>query len=285
VTQEPFIELHRPVLYKQQLAIELLAHYTELSQTELELCFDNGAVWLQAAGKPHRIYDPATLLKKGQQIHLYCNQSTLSSCPFVATLIADFDSFSVWNKPSGMLSQGSKWGDHWALYRWIRQHQWRDRESYITHRLDRYTQGLMIVAHDEDTNKKLHRMFEARQIQKTYRAIVQGLLAVGEQRTLSTPIERKSAETQFKVIDQLAPANQSLLEIHPHTGRKHQIRIHLAEVAHPVVNDRNYGQPPFDGDLMLQACALEFPHPLDGTALKLELDRIDLLNFTKPLLK
>jgi len=285
VTQEPLIELHRPVLYKQQLAIELLGHYAELSQAELELCFDNGAVWLEATGKPQRIYDPATPLKKGQKIHLYCNQSTLSSCPFVAKLIADFDSFSVWNKPSGMLSQGSKWGDHWALYRWIRQHHWRERDSYITHRLDRFTQGLMIVAHDAEMNKKLHRMFEARQIQKTYRAIVQGLLAIGEQRTLSTEIEHRTAETQFRAIDQLPPANQSLLEIHPKTGRKHQIRIHLADIDHPVVNDRNYGQPPFDGDLMLQASALEFIHPQDGTPLKLELDPIDLLKLNKPQLK
>ncbi|MBC8211711.1 MAG: RNA pseudouridine synthase [Gammaproteobacteria bacterium] len=280
MTQELLIEVHRPVLYKQQLALDLLQHYTELTRDELLLCFDNGAVWQETRGKPQRIYDPARVLSKGHKIHLYCNHSTLSPCPFVPVLVADLERFSIWNKPSGMLSQGSKWGDHWTLYRWIKQHHWPERETFITHRLDRFTQGLMIVAHDADTNKKLHRQFEGREIQKTYRAIVQGLLAIGEQQTLTAPVDEREAETQLQVLDQRPADKLSLLEIHPKTGRKHQIRIHLAGIAHPVVNDRNYGQPPFDGDLMLQASALEFAHPQDGTPLKLELAPRDLLKFS-----
>ena len=258
------VELHRQVIYKNQQAIDLLDSDEGLSREQIALCFENGAVWLETAGKPQRLYNSQSVLKPGHKIHCYCNSTTLSSCPFTAELVADFTDFSIWNKPSGMLCQGSKWGDHWALYRWIKQNYWPDRESFITHRLDRFTSGLVIVAHTEAINKKFHRLFENRLIKKTYRAIVSGLLTQDQQLILDTEIENKNALSQVLVLDLQTSTQQSLVMIKPQTGRKHQIRIHLAEIGHPIINDRNYGKPPFDGDLRLQASELEFTNPVDG---------------------
>jgi len=272
-------ELHIQVIYKNQSAVDLLSNAGQLSQQQLIQCFENGAVWLESTGKPQRLYDTDSILKPGQKIHCYCNQTTLQSCPYQAELVQDFIQFSIWNKPSGMLSQGSKWGDHWALYRWIKQHVWPDRDSYITHRLDRFTSGLIIVAHNKTTNQQFHRLFEKREIYKTYRAIVSGLIPQDQQFTVDSKIDNKNAKTSIKVIDRQVSKEQSLVVIKPETGRKHQIRIHLANIQHPVINDRQYGKPPFSGDLKLQASELEFTHPGDNNKISISLPCSQLLGF------
>lgn len=276
----PAIELHRQVIYKNQQAIDLLDSDEELTREQITSCFENGSVWLETAGKPQRLYESLTLLKPGHKIHCYCNSTTLSNCPFEAELVADFTDFSIWNKPSGMLCQGSKWGDHWALYRWIKQNYWPERESFITHRLDRFTSGLVIVAHTATVNKQFHRLFENRLIKKTYRAIVSGLMTQDQHLVLDTKIEQKNAQSLVQVIDLQTSSKQSLVTIKPQTGRKHQIRIHLAEIGHPIINDRNYGKPPFDGDLRLQANALEFTNPVNNEKIQVSLQPDKLLSFS-----
>jgi tRNA pseudouridine32 synthase / 23S rRNA pseudouridine746 synthase len=259
-------------------AQDLLQHSAELSADIIHSCFDNGSVWLQKSAKPVRIRDWKTVLTTGQQIHLYCNQSTLAPCPYVPVLIKDFETFSIWNKPSGMLSQGSKWGDHWALYRWIEQHVWSQRQSFITHRLDRFTQGLMIVAHSEECNSLLHRMFENRQVEKTYRAIVRGMIEDKQPFDIASDVQNKKAVTNISLISHNAQSNCSVIEAKPQTGRKHQIRIHLASIGHPVLNDRQYGAEPHAGDLRLQASALQFTHPYTRQKLQINLPEKELFS-------
>lgn len=265
------IEIHRQVVYSGKTAVKILANNEELSAQQINQCFDHGSVWLETTGKPTRLYDSKTLLKPGQKLHLYCNQSTLSTCPYTPELVDDKIDFSVWSKPSGMLSQGSKWGDHWTIQRWIKQHVWPQRECLITHRLDRFTEGLIIVAHNDSINRQFHRLFENRAIKKTYRAIVSGEMPTGQTKEINSPIEGKSAKTHIQILERRSDPACSLLEIKPETGRKHQIRIHLAETGHPVLNDRIYGQEPFTGDLMLQASSLEFDHPTLQTPMHIEI--------------
>ncbi len=263
-----------------QSAVQLLMSDGRLNETQIRTCFDHGAVWLEKTGKPRRVYRPDVTIQPAHRVHLYCNESTLAPCPYVPKLIRDFETFSLWYKPAGMFSQGSKWGDHWTLQRWVQQHHWPTRECLITHRLDRYTSGLMIIAHDAATNQALHRQFEQREIQKTYRAIVQGRLPVGESRTLDSTIDGKSAITRFRVLEQDPADDHSLLEIQPLTGRKHQIRIHLSQAGHPVQNDRQYGQPPHQGDLQLQACALTLRHPQSRLPVEVSVASEQLLQLT-----
>lgn len=281
MTPESPVEIHCRVIYGGQTAFQLLQNRKELSAEQMQQCFDHGAVWLETTGKPVRLYNSATELKQGQTLHLYCNQSTLADCPYTPLLIADQTDFSIWNKPSGMLSQGSKWGDHWTVQRWVKQHVWPERECLITHRLDRFTGGLIIIAHDENVNRQFHRLFEAREIHKTYRAIVNGEMADNQEQVLDKPVEGKTAKTVIQVLERQSGPALTLLEIKPESGRKHQIRIHLAETGHPVVNDRQHGQPPFTGDLMLQASALQFIHPRNQDPMHFELPPEQLLTLQK----
>lgn len=259
-------------------AQELLQQNSALSAETINLCFDNGSVWLQKSARPIRIRDADTALSSGQEIFLYCNQSTLDPCPYQPILIEDFGAFSIWDKPSGMLSQGSKWGDHWALYRWIEQHVWPERQSFITHRLDRFTQGLMIVAHSEESNALFHRMFENRQVQKTYRAVVKGIIDTEQAFDITGDVQNKNALTTIQLISRDKQTDCSVIEARPQTGRKHQIRIHLASIGHSVVNDRQYGTPPHAGDLQLQASALQFAHPYTQQKLLINLPENALLS-------
>jgi tRNA pseudouridine32 synthase / 23S rRNA pseudouridine746 synthase len=275
------LELHLEV--KQGCrALTLLQQHSELSTDTIKTCFENGAVWLQTStANPNREHQPECLLKAGQQIHLYCNQSTLDPCPYRPELIEEFESFSIWNKPSGMFSQGSKWGDHWTLYRWIEQQFWPARKCFITHRLDRYTQGLMIVAHSDECNQRFHRLFEQRQIKKTYHALVKGLIERESAFDINSDVQGKPALTQVRVLARNEQAQLTLIEAQPETGRKHQIRIHLASIGHPIVNDRQYGVAPHLGDLQLQASGLQFAHPYTRQELQIKLQQKALLS-TQP---
>lgn len=265
---------------KASPAIKLLKCPT-LSAQQLLTCFHHGAVWLDRSGKPQRLHDPEHITRPGQTLYLYCNDSTLSPCPLEAKLVHDFDSFSIWYKPSGMLSQGSKWGDHWTIHRWVQQHCFPERDCLITHRLDRFTSGLIIIAHDQGINRRLHHAFEQRKVRKIYRAVVKGRLPVGLEDAIDLDVDGKSALTSFRVLECHHQQDLSLVELMPLTGRKHQIRIHLAEYGCPIANDRQYGSPPFSGDLLLQACGLTLPSPVDNQPVSVGLEQDLLLELPK----
>lgn len=270
------IELHLEAT--ESCSLEKLSEQQDkLTFKYIKKCVDNGAVWLTKNTHTKRIFDPKITIETGQTIHIYCNEFTLQPAPFNATLVEDLVSFSVWYKPAGMLSQGSKFGSHWSIHRWIEQNAMPERHCFITHRLDRFTQGLMIVAHDKSMNFKLHRLFEKRKIKKTYRAIVRGLFPVGEIVEINSQINKQDASSTVEGLDQDENKNISLLKITPLTGRKHQVRRHLSYIGHSIINDRQYGETPYSGDLKLQASTLKFKHPETKETLKFKVPKAQLL--------
>jgi 23S rRNA pseudouridine1911/1915/1917 synthase len=147
----------------------------------------------------------------------------------------------------------------------------------IVHRLDRPTSGVLVVAKDPEVYAALCAGFKAREMEKTYRAIVRGEMT-GKSR-VDAPIGRapgarkivvtslgKSAETAFKVASKKKGA--TLVEAMPLTGRTHQIRAHLAHMGHPVMGDAEFDRPsasePKAPRLMLHAYKLLFEHPASG---------------------
>ena len=165
----------------------------------------------------------------------------------------------------------------------------KDRAG-IVHRLDKDTSGLLIIAKDDNTHRLLSDKFKEREIKKTYAALVWGnfsekngeiILPIGRSRLdrkkMSISIDKgREAVTRFEVVEEFADA--TLLDIHPETGRTHQIRVHLSYIGHPIIGDETYGtnqSKKMSAELglerqFLHAKRLEFIHPVTGEKLVLE---------------
>lgn len=159
----------------------------------------------------------------------------------------------------------------------------------IVHRLDKDTSGVLIIAKNQSSFEYLKNLFQTGQINKTYLALVYGkLLGRG---TIDKPIGIKpgtvkrstnardmkmvkDAMTDYKVIKVLQGGKYTLLEVHPHTGKTHQIRVHLASIGHPVVGDGLYGKKKEEINSprqFLHAQGIEFTLK-DGSRMKIEAD-------------
>lgn len=160
----------------------------------------------------------------------------------------------------------------------------------IVHRLDKDTSGLLIVAKNDKAHIKMSEQIKNREVKKIYIALVKGNVNEDEA-TINMPIGRsqkdrkkmavrkegKEAITHFKVLKRYG-GKYTLLEIKIDTGRTHQIRVHMAEIGHPVVGDMVYsnGKNEFgiEGQ-MLHAKSLDFKHPITGKQMHLEAELPD----------
>ncbi len=260
-------------------ALEHLAELTGLSKQQLKTYALKGSVWLTQFSpskptKPERLRRLKKALLPGMILDFYYFPELLNSEQTPAQLIEDKQGYSVWLKPRGMLSQGSKWGDHTALYRWVEMHYKPNnetRQAWIVHRLDRATQGLMLLSHTKKMAQALSTLFESRQIHKAYQANVWGEFPA-ETQTITLPIDDKAAVSHITLKAYNAELNISRVEIDIETGRKHQIRRHLSESGFPIIGDRLYGDESLDlalqtngesrPDLQLTAYKLSFVCPI-----------------------
>ena len=242
----------------------LLADAAELSRQQLKQAMHKGAVWLTHARHTRRLRRDKAKLAAGDELHLYYNPELLAQEPPPARLIADEGDYSVWDKPRGMLSQGSKWSDHTTITRWAELQLQPQRPVFLVHRLDRHAHGLILLAHSKGMARQLAALFEQREIDKRYRVTVHGKFPEGDQpMRLDQPLDDKPAVSLAKRLRWDAEADQSVLEVCIETGRKHQIRRHLALAGFPVLGDRLHG-PDKDGDLQLAAFSLAFNNPATG---------------------
>ena len=166
----------------------------------------------------------------------------------------------------------------------------------IVHRLDRGTSGLLVVAKDDETHRALVRQFASRSVEKEYLALVLGVPARGSGEITAAigrdPVQRKrmstraprgrDARSSWTVAERFDGA--ALLRVRIHTGRTHQIRVHLASIGHPVAGDAVYGgtRTPSSRKLAarealrslerpaLHAARLAFSHPGSGERCEFE---------------
>ena len=266
-------EKHLRVTEQSVTVLELLAANTSFSKQKLKQILKKGAVWLTHGRNTRRIRRASRTVSPGEILHLYYDQHILDQNNFSARLICDEIDYSVWFKPSGMLSQGSKYGDHSTIYRWAEMHIKPQRNAFPVHRLDRATSGLIIIAHSKRAAVALSQLFSDRKINKYYKALVRGRPEVPQ--TIEFPVDGKPAITRLLNVQKDTNECYSLLDIQILTGRKHQIRQHLAEIGHPIVGDRLYGNKDSDDnntcDLGLTAYKMTFVSPFDQRQKQYEL--------------
>jgi tRNA pseudouridine32 synthase/23S rRNA pseudouridine746 synthase len=263
-------EKHIPVATEGILAINLLVQHTDLSRQQIKSVMQKGAVWLTKGKHTQRLRRAKKPLTLAHTLHIYFDPQVLAQQPPQATLIADMTRYSVWNKPSGMLSQGSKWSDHCTITRWAEQQLQPQRNAFLVHRLDRAASGLIMVAHQKQAAAALAALFENRHIDKRYRIWVEGCFDQ-QPVTVNQPLDDRHAVSHFERERYDAKRDQSLVNVRIETGRKHQIRRHAASLGFPVVGDRLYGSQNRDVDLQLTACYLAFVCPFTGEQKRFEL--------------
>jgi len=187
------------------------------------------------------------------------------------------------SKPAGLLSVPGRGAD--KLDSLATRVQAAYPEALVSHRLDRDTSGLLLFPRGADMHRKISLMFEKREMQKSYVAVVMGKLET-EQGEVNMPLivdwpnrprhmvdERngKPAQTRYSVLSYDAATNTSRVSLEPITGRTHQLRVHMAAIGHPIVGDTLYGGNA-DGRaarLLLHAHTLEFRHPVSGNTISL----------------
>lgn len=146
----------------------------------------------------------------------------------------------------------------------------------IVHRLDKDTSGVLLLAKTPAAQAALSHAFEERATRKTYLAIVEGKppqpRAVvdapidrhpGDRTRMAVTTSGRPSRTEYEVI--AADNERSLLEVHPETGRTHQIRVHLSAIGCPVADDGVYGKRAPRGRQLLHAYRIHVPHPSGGT--------------------
>ena len=267
-------------LEKTQTIIDCLSDNVELSKQQLKKIMQNGALWLENSHGINRVRRAKKIVHKNDQLHLYYDESIQlltpssagSSKEYRAELISDEGDYSIWNKPAGMYSQGTKWGDHCTVYRWAEKNLLPQRQAFIVHRLDKAANGLIIIAHKKTTAAQFSKMFEQRAINKKYRAVVEGLID-----DLVLPFEIRNELDDKIAISEIVSLsldknkNQTTVEIKIQTGRKHQIRRHLSDMGFAIVGDRLYGTKPTQQNLQLSSVELEFICPLTLKQMKYNL--------------
>lgn len=254
-----------------QTALDVLADGTGLSRQCIKDAMNKGAAWWNQKGKTLRLRRATKVLSKGCKIQLFYDEQVLARKPEPAQLIHDADRYSIWFKPHGMLSQGSQWGDHCSLLRWVEVNGTPKRECFLVHRLDADAAGLVLIAHDQQSAARLSHLFQSRDIRKCYQAWVNGLPPIPTTGvTLDYPLDDKVALTRVYSLHEDKTRLRTLLDVHIETGRKHQIRRHLATFGHPIIGDRLYGKAAAE-PLQLLAYALSFVCPFNHTSLEVTL--------------
>ena len=173
-------------------------------------------------------------------------------------IVHEDESLLVLNKPAGLVCHPTK-TDAWSsLIGRVRLHLGTEATAHMVNRLDRETSGLVLVAKTDDFARAIRKLWEAREVVKEYQAIVHGWPA-GDSGVIDAPlgkdetsrvaikdrvrVDGAASRTEFTVERRFERAGGkfALLSVTPRTGRKHQIRIHLAHLGHPIVGDKLYG--------------------------------------------
>ena len=164
-------------------------------------------------------------------------------------IIFENDDVVALNKPSGLLSIPDREGKEISLKTLLQE---KYPQVFTVHRLDKDTSGLIVFAKNEEIHKHLSKQFEERQTEKIYLGLVIGSL-INQKGTINKPIAENTVKRGVMIIHQRGKESiteyevredfgiYSWLQFRIHTGRTHQIRVHMKDVGHPIACDELYG--------------------------------------------
>ena len=274
---------------KQRLDSYIAKENMDLSRTMIKKLIDDGNILVNGE-KQKNSYK----IKNGDEIEIEvpeAKQINLKAQDIPLEIIYEDKDIIVVNKPKGMVVHPAIGNPDGTLVNAIMN---ICKESLsgiggeirpgIVHRLDKDTSGLLIIAKNDNSHIKMSEQIKNREVTKIYIALVRGVIKENEA-TIDMPIARstkdrkkmavskngKSAITHFKVLKRYD--KYTLLQIKIDTGRTHQIRVHMAEIGHPVVGDFVYSNGKNDFGIegqMLHSKILEFKHPVTEKQMHLE---------------
>jgi len=270
---------------RQRLDMVLVRHLPHLSRSKLQSLVKSGRVTLQGesirsseevhAGDVFRVEEEAYKPPAGARAE-----------DIPLSILFEDEDLIVVNKPAGMVVHIGAGHDEGTLVNALLHHSStlstgsEEHRPGIVHRLDKETSGCIVVAKNDQTHAAISAQFADRQVKKTYLAIIRGRprhtkgtidLAIGRhpvQRQKMTPRRPPSGRDAVTDYELLATKDGwTLVACMPHTGRTHQIRVHLQSLGHPIAGDPLYGKRDNFERHLLHAWKLDFAHPRTGEIL------------------
>ncbi len=266
----------------------LLNRFPMHSRSMLQRLIREGHVLLREAPA-----DPKSQVRLGDTIHVTFPDPKPAS-PTAEDIPLDVlfedEHLLVLNKPPGLVVHSGAGNAEHTLVNALLHHCRGELSGIggverpgIVHRLDKDTSGCLVVAKNDLTHRRLAEQFQSRSVEKRYLALVWGAPRMPSGR-INQPIGRHPVHrSKMAITERGRPAlttwivrqrgeSYALLECHLHTGRTHQIRVHLASMKHPIVGDKAYGnpRPAQHGRQMLHAWKLKFQHPIHQTEVSCE---------------
>ena len=267
------------------------------SRSQIQKLIADGHVALMSRGRQDGTFTPAkanVALHEGERVAVDIPEAVASAVSGEALpldIIYQDEDLAILNKPAGMVVHPGAGHSSGTLVNALLHHLTDlsgiggELRPGIVHRLDRGTSGVMVVAKHDAAHQELSRQFHDREVEKEYIALVWGVLHAG--RRIDAAIGRDPGNRQ-KMSARAKHAREAVTRItraHPmkavtlcqvaiHTGRTHQIRVHLSAIGHPIVGDATYGgvHRRVTGDIravqrlerpFLHAARLSFTHPRD----------------------
>lgn len=193
----------------------------------------------------------------------------------ITVLFENEDILAV-EKPLGLAAIPERLAEKDSLVRMLEEKY--SKKLFVVHRLDKEVSGVIVFAKNADSHRYLNDLFSSRLVKKQYRALVHGLVEppdgvinkairqFGSGRMGIDYEKGKPSETEFEVLERVG--NYTLIKAFPHTGRRHQIRVHFYCIGHPIVGDLRYGDKTKQQKyprLMLHAHQIEFVYRTGDT--------------------